>query len=216
MMRRSSGWVVAIWAGFVPALLAQSGSWYSEAEAERRLAHIQEVAASSGGKIEITVIRLPGETAATVPAPLAETAEPAAPGVPWGAEFTPLPNPDAEWQEQFDRALALETEKSWREALKVLLHLSDNHPDHPRRGECYYEMGECLAALGNYPMARRAFCQVLQYPASTVYDDALMRVAAALIREGRAGMAHPYLERLLATLPNSEFAPLAEELLRTI
>ncbi|HOT97979.1 MAG TPA: hypothetical protein PLG50_12000 [bacterium] len=238
--------MVAILAGFAPALLAQTGFWYSEAEAARRLAHIQEIAALSGGKIEITVIRMPDPQSASTHGPLTrpDSAErpstpeltaspapestllldpsadslsaPAAQAVPWGAEFVAPQDPDKKWREQFDLALALEETKSWREALIVLLHLSDTYPDHPRRGDCFYEMGECLTALSKPALAQRAFRQVLQYPGSSFYDDALLRLAAALVREGHAAMAHPYLERLLSTLPESEFAPLAQALLKAI
>jgi TolA-binding protein len=237
-MKLSSMWVVAIWVGIVPALLAQSGTWYSQEEAERRLARIQEIAASSEGKIEITVIRLPGEAAPACPEEvlpdrLAESIPPnpsialanpaenalspaTKPPIPFGAEFAPLKNPDAEWQEQFNLALSLEQKNMYREALILLLRLSSQHPDNPRCGECYYEMGECLSAIKQYALARQAFCQVLRYPESTSYDDALLRVAAQLIREGQNRKAHPYLERLVADMPESEYAVLAQQLLGTI
>ncbi len=208
--------MVAIWAGIVPALLAQSGSWYSEEEAARRLAHIQEVAASSGGKIEITVIRLTAAGDARAHGPLADLipAElPAAPGlegsylaapsslvldaaavaadtlghgsaawVPWGGEFTPRKNPDLVWQQQFDCARKLEQKGSLHHALRILLELTYSHPDHPRCAECYFQMGECLTALGKPALAQRAFRQVLQFRESALYDDALLRIAAGLGR----------------------------------
>lgn len=204
--------MVAIWAGIVPALLAQSGSWYSEEEAARRLAHIQEVAASSGGKIEITVIRLlaAGDTRAHGPlADLVPAELPAAPEfegsylvapsslvldaaavaadtlghgsaawVPWGGEFTPPENPDLVWQQQFERARKLEQKGSLHHALRILLELTYSYPDHPRCAECYFRMGECLSALGQRPLAERAYRQVLQFTKSAVYDDALLRIAA--------------------------------------
>lgn len=209
-MKRSSVCGVAIMVGIVPALLAQSGTRYSQKEAERRLARVQEIAAASNGRIEITVIRVPAESDARAHGPLAEplpaeaesvlqlpaaTAAPAglssplpaaennlsapeASGVAWGGEFTPRQDPNLLWLNRFDRALALHQKGSSRAALKILLRLTYTHPDHPRCAECYFRMGECLTAIGQHPLAERAYRQVLQYKESAVYDDALQRVAA--------------------------------------
>jgi len=205
-MKRSGVGVVAIMVGIVPALLAQSSTWYSQEEAERRLAHIQEIAAASNGRIEITVIRVPGENGARMHGPLAGPAPAdlqsaplpatlntpvdesplllstdtlAAPGpscLPWGGEFTPPENPNLTWQQQYDRALRLEKYGSLHRALRILLQLTYSHPDHPRCGECYYQMGECLTALGQRPLAQRAYRQVLRYPECAWYGDALQKV----------------------------------------
>jgi len=207
-MKRSGVGVVAIMVGIVPALLAQSSTWYSQEEAERRLAHIQEIAAASNGRIEITVIRVPGEGGVRAHGPSAEprgepltagaqsglmpaTAEavglprqPAADSLtaleasdlPWGGEFTPPENPDLTWQQQYDHALRLEKYGSLHRALRILLQLTYSHPDHTRCGECYYQMGECLTALGQRPLAQRAYRQVLRYPECAWYGDALQKV----------------------------------------
>ena len=207
-MKRSSVCGVAIMVGIVPALLAQSGTRYSQEEAERRLARVQEIAAASNGRIEITVIRVPAESGARAHGPLAEplpaeaesalqlpaaTAAPADPfsplpaaknnlsapeasGVAWGGEFTPRQDPNLLWLNRFDRALALHQKGSSRAALKILLRLTYTHPDHPRCGECYYQMGESLTALGEHALAERAFRQVLRYPECARFSDALRRV----------------------------------------
>ncbi len=251
MMKRSRWWTVAVWAGIAPALLAQSGNWYSQEEAERRLARIQEIAASSRGKIEITIIRLPAvpaETMAvtssdtkvplpsTIPELLAVEPMPAttalamtACGLPaesipvtiagpaagnslahvesppevhellnscggsgdersrpaessspvqesFGAEIPSAKTMNTDWLQQFNLALDFEQKGSYREALKLLLQLTSKAPSHPRCGECYYHMGECLTALGEYPFARRAFRQVLRYPDCARFSDALSMV----------------------------------------
>ncbi len=209
-MKRSGVGVVAIMVGIVPALMAQSSRWYSQEEAERRLARVQEIAAASNGRIEITVIRVPGEGGArahgpsieAIGEPLSAEVQPGllpgeagavaahqlpgaeilagveAPAVPWGGEFTPPENPDLAWQKQFKCALALQNKGAFHPALRILLRLTYTHPDHPRCAECYFRMGECLTAIGQHPLAERAYRQVLQYPESAVYDTALQRIAA--------------------------------------
>ena len=250
-MKRRGWWSVAVWVGIAPALLAQSGNWYSQEEAERRLARIQEIAASGQGKIKITIIRLPAAPPQPQPETPSGTASPLPPTVlelltvgpmpaatalamstcgltaesspvtiygqaDWnslahvesppavyellnsrngsgdecgrpaesstpvhesmGAE-TPNPKtPDSEWLQQFSLALDLEQKGSYRKALKLLLRLTSEEPGNPRCGECYYHMGECLIAMGEYPFARRAFRQVLRYPECARYGDALQRV----------------------------------------
>jgi len=205
-MKRSGVGVVAIMVGIVPALLAQSSTWYSQEEAERRLARVQEIAAASNGSIEITVIREPAENGARMHGPLAGPASadlqsaplpatlntpvgasplilsadtlaaPGSSGLPWGGEFTPPENPDLAWQKQFDRALALQKKGSFHPALRILLRLTYTHPDHPRCAECYFRMGECLTAIGEKPLAKRAYRQVLRYPECAWYGDALHMV----------------------------------------
>ncbi len=100
-----------------------------------------------------------------------------------------------------------------RDALKLLLRLTMVQPHHPRSGECYYWMGECLTAINNPALAQRAFNKVLHYPQCEKYDDALLRVAMQFMEKGKSSKAQPYLQRLLASCPGSEYSGMARDLL---
>ena len=56
--------VIAVVLGLAAGLRAQVTVWYSREESERRLARIREIAASSDGKIELTIIRIPAADSA--------------------------------------------------------------------------------------------------------------------------------------------------------
>jgi TolA-binding protein len=101
-------------------------------------------------------------------------------------------------------------------AAREVSHMSGSY-ERPRFAEAAYRVGELYRdALGDPIAARRAFHGVfVDYPSSTLRDDALWQEALLARKSGDAAACAP-LATLVQQLPDSRYAPCAHEICATL
>lgn len=96
-----------------------------------------------------------------------------------------------------------------------LEELVERFPQHRLTPEARYLLADILAREGQPDQAIEAFLLVRTYhPNSERVPDALYRVGMLHVEEGRTSEGRGYLERVVATWPESEAAELARQALR--
>lgn len=186
-------------------LLAQTGAPYSREEAARRLARIQAIAASSNGKIEISVVSLAAEPPRPSP-PAQEIRYAAALPVSADSLFAPL----------YAKALQYFYDQKYDGALESFQSLAAMTTDAARRGDCLFYLGECYLQFLAYEEAISCLRSAAACPGCSKQDDALFRLAMTWWRLGDAPAAKTQLRRLLALVPESEYAAVVKNWLSQI
>jgi TolA-binding protein len=173
----------------------------SPEEHARRIARIQQIAAESGGKIEITL--LPVKRSAPARQPDVQILE-----IPDG-EGAPRSSPafEGNFSSLFTTALQVFRTGEVQEALDrfdYLARISSNRKQHMT---CLYWQGECLFQLCRYEHAMEVFRGVANEPDEAKADDAMVRLAMCALGLDRPSEARHWLQLLLHSFPDSEYRP---------
>lgn len=93
------------------------------------------------------------------------------------------------------------------EAIRAFSQYARAYPDAAQADNAIYLMAECLSARNDYTSSLKALRTIMEkYPKGDKVDDALILTHDNFVALGRCKDGIPFLERLLAEMPNSNRA----------
>ena len=186
-------------------------SGLSAEEHARRINRMKEIAASSGGKIEIEVIReteasSPRAPVLTLPGP-ERAAEPDLADHPASTSGAIVPDRIGE---NYVQALHLFHDRCPAKALELFESLLALFPKDDLVGDWCYWCGECNLALQDNEKAMTYWHQALTTVPCGKADQAMLRLIQVHHRLGDREETRRLLDRLLTDFPHSDAAVVAE------
>jgi tol-pal system protein YbgF len=138
----------------------------------------------------------------------------AAHGAPAPAAAKPAPRkPPATEAEAalYKKAFDLYYGRDYAGAIGRFEALLKQFPSSTYADNCYYWIGECLFAQGNFNKAIVAFRKVFTYPETEKADDAQLKLGYCYLRLGDRRQAAEEFKKVVSLYPDSEYVERAKE-----
>ena len=135
-----------------------------------------------------------------------------------GAAKTPAPGPgprkpsatDAEAQ-LYKKAFDLYYAKDFPKAIETFEELLQKFPAGTYADNCFYWIGECQFAAGNFAKAMAAFRKVFTFQETEKADDAQLKLGYCFLRLGDRRQAAEEFKKVVSLYPESEYTERAKE-----
>jgi tol-pal system protein YbgF len=137
----------------------------------------------------------------------------AAPKNPAGQRPEALRKPNATDAEAalYKKAFDLYYGRDYAAAIAKFEDLVQKFPAGTYADNCFYWIGECQFALGNFAKAVTAFRKVLTFPETEKADDAQLKLGYCYLRLGERKSAAEEFKKVVSLYPESEYTERAKE-----
>lgn len=148
------------------------------------------------------------ETAKTAPpAKVGPAAKPATAAKP-AARKAPASEVEAQL---YKKAFDLYYGRDYPQAILKFEEMLQKFPASTYADNCYYWVGECHFAIGNYAKAIAAFRKVFTFPETEKADDAQLKLGYSYLRLGDRKQAAIEFKKVVSLYPDSEYTERAKE-----
>ncbi|HKP97656.1 MAG TPA: tol-pal system protein YbgF [Fibrobacteria bacterium] len=120
------------------------------------------------------------------------------------------PASDAEAQ-LYKKAFDLYYGRDYGQAVGRFEELLKKFPASTYADNCYYWIGECQFAQGNYAKAITGFRKVFAFPETEKADDAQLKLGYCYLRLGEKKLAAEEFKKVVSLYPDSEYTERAKE-----
>lgn len=111
----------------------------------------------------------------------------------------------------YKKAFDLYYGRDYAQAILKFEELLQKFPASTYADNCFYWIGECQFAIGNFAKAITAFRKVFTYPETEKADDAQLKLGYSYLRLGDRKQAAAEFKKVVSFYPDSEYTERAKE-----
>ncbi len=136
---------------------------------------------------------------------------PAKPGARNAAKALRKPPASDVEAQLYKKAFDLYYGRGYAQAISRFEELLQKFPASTYADNCFYWIGECQFAQGNYAKAMVAFRKVFTFPETEKADDAQLKMGYCYLRLGEKKLAAEEFKKVVSLYPDSEYSERAKE-----